>query len=149
MRNSLLILWHFLFRVLEDSVATNLSGKHCFELQPSFLCTSLAANLSSSHTPCGIRIIARPYSLGQIQDFNFVYDSEVRFKKSYPSDNSPWKPIGLWDVEAPTFCRQSAHRWLWGGWPYAPAALYPQEDSWRSFLLEAESNPEPNSGWKG
>jgi hypothetical protein len=26
--------------------------------------------------------------------------------------------------------------WRWG---YAPAALYPQEDSWYSFLLEAES----------
>jgi hypothetical protein len=25
--------------------------------------------------------------------------------------------------------------------PYAPAALYPQEDSWYSFLLEAESTP--------
>jgi hypothetical protein len=27
--------------------------------------------------------------------------------------------------------------------PYAPAALYPQEDSWYSFLLEAESTPRP------
>jgi hypothetical protein len=25
--------------------------------------------------------------------------------------------------------------------PYAPAALYPQEDSWYSFLLQAESTP--------
>jgi hypothetical protein len=30
--------------------------------------------------------------------------------KSYPC-NRPWRPIGLWDVEAPTFFRQSAHRW--------------------------------------
>jgi hypothetical protein len=27
--------------------------------------------------------------------------------------NRPWKPIGLWDVENPTFCRHSAHRWRW------------------------------------
>jgi hypothetical protein len=27
--------------------------------------------------------------------------------------------------------------------PYAPAALYPQEDCWYSFLLEAESTPGP------
>jgi hypothetical protein len=27
--------------------------------------------------------------------------------------------------------------------PYSPAALYPQEDSWYSFLLEAESTPGP------
>jgi hypothetical protein len=25
--------------------------------------------------------------------------------------NRPWRPVGLSDVEAPTFCRQSAHRW--------------------------------------
>jgi hypothetical protein len=28
------------------------------------------------------------------------------------------------------------------------AALYPQEDSWYSFLLEAESTPGPYCGWK-
>jgi hypothetical protein len=57
--------------------------------------------------------------------------------------NKPWKPIELWEVEAPTFSRQSAHRWRWGCQPYAPAALYPQKDSWYSFLLEAESIPGP------
>jgi hypothetical protein len=31
----------------------------------------------------------------------------------------------LWDVKAPTFSRQSAHRWRWGCQPYALAALYP------------------------
>jgi hypothetical protein len=30
----------------------------------------------------------------------------------------------MWDVEAPTFCRQSAHRWQWGCRPYTLAALY-------------------------
>jgi hypothetical protein len=33
--------------------------------------------------------------------------------------------MGLWDVEGPTFSRQSAHRWRWDCQPYAPAALYP------------------------
>jgi hypothetical protein len=42
---------------------------------------------------------------------------------SYPC-NRQWRPIGLWDVEAPTFSRQSAHRWRWGCQPYVPAALY-------------------------
>jgi hypothetical protein len=46
--------------------------------------------------------------------------------KSYPC-NRPWGPIGLWDVEVPTFSGQSAHRWRWGCKPYAPATLYPQE----------------------
>jgi hypothetical protein len=34
-------------------------------------------------------------------------------------------PIGLSDVEDPTFSRQSVHRWRRGCQPYAPAALYP------------------------
>jgi hypothetical protein len=41
--------------------------------------------------------------------------------QSYPC-NRPGRPIGLWDVEAPTFSRQSAHRWRWGCQLYAPAA---------------------------
>jgi hypothetical protein len=34
-------------------------------------------------------------------------------KKSCPC-NRLWRPIELWDVETPTFSRQSAHRWRWG-----------------------------------
>jgi hypothetical protein len=30
--------------------------------------------------------------------------------------------------------------------PYAPADLYPQEDSWYSFLSEAESTPGDTAG---
>jgi hypothetical protein len=37
--------------------------------------------------------------------------------------------------------RHSAHRWRQGCQPYAPAAFYPQEASWYSFLLEAELTP--------
>jgi hypothetical protein len=55
----------------------------------------------------------------------------------------PWRPVGLWDVEASTFSRQSAHRWRWGCQLYVPVALYPQEDSLYSFLLEAESTTGP------
>jgi hypothetical protein len=39
--------------------------------------------------------------------------------------NRPWRPIGLWNFEAPTFSRQSAQRWWWGCQPYAPTGLYP------------------------
>jgi hypothetical protein len=62
--------------------------------------------------------------------------------------NRLWRPIRLWDVEASTFSTQSVHRWRWSCQPYAPAALYSQEDSWYSFLLEAESTPGPRYGWK-
>jgi hypothetical protein len=75
-----------------------------------------------------------------------IWTSNKRKGKSYPC-NMPWRPIGMWDVEAPTFSRQSAHRWRWGCRPKAPGTLYPQEDSWYSFLLEAESTPGPRCGW--
>jgi hypothetical protein len=41
--------------------------------------------------------------------------------------NRPWRPIGLWNVEASKFSRHSAHRWRWGCQPYASAALYSPE----------------------
>jgi hypothetical protein len=53
----------------------------------------------------------------------------------------PWWPIWSLDVEAPTFSRQSAHKWRRSCQNYAPAAPLPPEDSWYSFVLEAESTP--------
>jgi hypothetical protein len=64
------------------------------------------------------------------------------------SCNRPWRPVGLWDVEVPTFSRQSAHRRRLGCQLYAPASLYPQENSWYSFLLEVKSTPGPYFSWK-
>jgi hypothetical protein len=46
------------------------------------------------------------------------------FRFSY---KSPWGPIGLWDVEDPTFSRRSADRWWRIGQLYAPTALYSPE----------------------
>jgi hypothetical protein len=57
--------------------------------------------------------------------------------------NRPWRLIGLRRWGSHIFSRQPAHRWRWGCQPYAPATLYPQEDSWYSFMLEAESTPRP------
>jgi hypothetical protein len=74
---------------------------------------------------------------------NFLLSVDVITVKVWHPCNRPWRPIRLWDVEAPTFSRQSAHRWRWGCQPYAPAALYPQEYSCYSFLLEAELTPGP------
>jgi hypothetical protein len=61
------------------------------------------------------------------------------------------KVIPVEDVEAQRVVRgwgshifrHLAHIWRQGCQPYAPAAFYPQEDSWYSFLLEAESTPGP------
>jgi hypothetical protein len=73
---------------------------------------------------------------------NIKFTIKTEENKSYPC-NRPWRPIRLLDVEAPTFSRKLAHRWQWDCQPQAPAALYTQEDSWYSFLLEAESTPGP------
>jgi hypothetical protein len=67
----------------------------------------------------------------------------IKKRQSHPC-NSPWKHIGLWD-EAPTFSRQSTHEW-WGGCcqlTRQPAPLYPLEDYWYSFVLDAELTPGP------
>jgi hypothetical protein len=81
-----------------------------------------------------------PYLLRQMRP---IYCLKHHIKEVKLSLNRPWTPIGLWDVETPTFSRQSAHRWRWGCQPYSPGALYIQEDSWYSFLLEVESTPRP------
>jgi hypothetical protein len=47
-----------------------------------------------------------------------------KYKKVNNPCNRPWRPIGLWEVEAPTFYGQSAHKWRWGCQPYASVALY-------------------------
>jgi hypothetical protein len=55
----------------------------------------------------------------------------------------PWRPLGLQEVEAPTF---SDILLIDGGKVVSPTCrpLYiPQEDSRYSFLLEAESTPGP------
>jgi hypothetical protein len=43
-----------------------------------------------------------------------------KVRESYPC-NRLWRPKGLWDVEAPTFSRQSVHRWRLGCQPHVPA----------------------------
>jgi hypothetical protein len=49
-----------------------------------------------------------------------------------------WRPTELWNIEAFTLSRKSAHRWGWYQ-QYSPAALYSSEYSRYSLLLEAES----------
>jgi hypothetical protein len=72
-----------------------------------------------SHVICFWQVAKR--ALGGHGVFTIAVASEVRY--SY-SCNRPWRPIGLRDVEAPTFSRESAHWWRWGCQRYAPAALY-------------------------
>jgi hypothetical protein len=61
-------------------------------------------------------------------------------RQSYPCDR-PCRTIWLSDVKAPTFSRQSAHRWPWGWQALRAGRLYHHEDSWYSFLFDVESSP--------
>jgi hypothetical protein len=76
----------------------------------------------------------------------------IRYYKNWRTHSfGDWicfRPVVKWEtVEAPTFSRQSAHRRP-RGQTYAPAVLYPQEYSWYSFLIDAESTEGPYCGWK-
>jgi hypothetical protein len=57
------------------------------------------------------------------------------------SCNRPWRPIGLLDVEAFTFCLDN--RLTDGG----EVVSLMRRPPWYSFLLEAESTPGPHCGW--
>jgi hypothetical protein len=52
----------------------------------------------------------------------------LEFEKKISPYNRPCRPIGLRDVWDPRLSRQSAHRWRWGGEPYAQVDLYLQKD---------------------
>jgi hypothetical protein len=60
----------------------------------------------------------------------------------------PWRPLGFREVEAPTF---SDIQLIDGSKVVSPMRqplFTPQEYSWYSFLLEAESTPGPQCSWK-
>jgi hypothetical protein len=48
--------------------------------------------------------------LSQLNTVHTVTHSFFKMKRQNYSCDRPRKPIGLWDVEAPTFSRESAHR---------------------------------------
>jgi hypothetical protein len=72
---------------------------------------------------------------------------EVSVKQSYPYTGLG-EPRGLWEFEALTIFRQSAHK---GGEVESPKhfpPLPPREVTWHSFLLKTESTPGPYCGRK-
>jgi hypothetical protein len=88
------------------------------------------------------------YSIRNKQDIKNLKCSAIKEKNkskslSYPC-NRPRRPIELWDVEALTF---SLDNRLTDGGNFVSLSrrpsFTPQEDSWYSFLLEAESTPKP------
>jgi hypothetical protein len=79
-------------------------------------------------------LVFRIYELSALIQYREISAVTVNVREGYP-----WRPAGLWDVEAPTFSTQSAYRKQLGCQPWAQVVLYSQEDPWFSLLLEAES----------
>jgi hypothetical protein len=75
----------------------------------------------------GLRIILSPPGYGQwtrhFSEVALLKASDCTKEKAKLSLYRPWRPIGLREVEAPTFFRHWVHRWWEGCQPYAPAAL--------------------------
>jgi hypothetical protein len=75
------------------------------------------------------------------QYYYFVFYKIVKLKLSL---DQAVKAQGLWDVEAPTFSLDN--RLTDGGKVVSltrRSPITPKEDSWYSFLLEADSTPGP------
>jgi hypothetical protein len=62
--------------------------------------------------------------------------------KLYPC-NWSLRPLGLWDIEAPTYSRQSAHRWQW---VYQPCMLASSQLPPGGFLVLISIRGLVNSG---
>jgi hypothetical protein len=74
---------------------------HCFRFLKRLFCSSLC--------PWALFLIWR-----------------LRKNGIYPC-NRLWRPIGLWDVKAPTFPRHWAHKWQWGYQPYTLGPSTPRK----------------------
>jgi hypothetical protein len=77
------------------------------------------------------------------------YPVRVKVKNVKLPCNRPWRPVGLWHIDAPPFSLEnrltdggkvvSLTRWR----PFTTTGRF-----WCSFLLEAESTPGSYCGWK-
>jgi hypothetical protein len=116
--------WHRLLSGMNPALAWKDSGK------------PRKASPTVAETRSGIRKLRPTGDVCKIcWDIRLFYILLFIYNQSYRC-NRLWRPIRLPDVEAPIFSRQSTPRWRWGWRPYEPAAFYPLEDSWYSFLLE-------------
>jgi hypothetical protein len=128
--------------VSRPTCATCFNIENCtFSPRSTFCCFLLACYTSLSFVVFQVGCFPRAYppklymhSFSILSQLNAQHTVLCKVPISYKAHqfprntvwcNRPWRPIGFWDVEAPTFSRQPPHRWRWGCQPYAPAAIYP------------------------
>jgi hypothetical protein len=77
-----------------------------------------------------------------ISILDVIHRKKISKKVNYPC-NRAWRPMGLRKVKAPTFFRQSGHRWWLTCQPYTLAALWPQKEFLRLISVRGWVNPGP------
>jgi hypothetical protein len=72
-------------------------------------------------------------------DLPFHYSQEPCSYSAWSAKNNrSWRPIGLWDVEAPIFSTQSAYRWR--RQPFTPRKISGTHFCWRLSRLQGHNS---------
>jgi hypothetical protein len=111
-------LWNSYTRTLTESAPLS---------QQDFRCHTLLKQSTVAWTDISTGFITKPWIGGKVTGEMKQVDKKVMISLQQA-------------VEAPTFSRQSAYRWRRSQLHMA-TTLYPQEDSWYSFLLVVGSTP--------
>jgi hypothetical protein len=102
--------------------------------------TGHVTNPTTNHS-ASLTVMKKAAHLKVWSYWHTVLTFEVSLTKLRVSQgNRPWRPMGLWDVEAPTFCLDNR---LTNGGKVVSLTHRPPFTcrTWYSFLLEAESTP--------
>jgi hypothetical protein len=97
-----------------DYILLSQDSQSCHPVCPqSKLLLVLASRVILSYESCRIQDHILLSHIFESHESPFIMPSWLPDLYFPPPHNRPWRTIQLWDVEAPTFSRQLAHRW-WG-----------------------------------
>jgi hypothetical protein len=102
---------------------TSIACGYCPVTSPLFVCLGHILLLGPVSTKCGLYVVWRNDYSSTISNFTCLALMVHQLPSNSSPSDRPWRHTGVWDVDAPTFSRKSAHRWRWSCQPCAPAAL--------------------------